>query len=180
MKALSNIKQFDWNGVAQNPPFIVVRYLEEALACLKSEAFRMSVVASACALNYGLFFVLRQRVHLISEGRMFSLYEVIEEIKKYISKDPNTVLSEIPLAKCEKVNHFRNAFAHPEDYLILKPSSKPNVFTLKPKFNTPKDKEEAFIASQYHSKKKLKAMAEESLEVAYNSIREALKKFFLP
>ena len=61
MKTLSNIKKFDWGHVAQNPPAISVRYLEEAKTCLEQEAFRMSVVASACALNYGLVFILQKR-----------------------------------------------------------------------------------------------------------------------
>jgi len=168
--------QFDWNGVANKPPFIAVRYLEEALTCLEREAFRMSVVASACALNYGLHFVLPLRGLARATERVMSLQEVIEEIKRHISVHSSTALAEIPLDKCERVMHFRNAFAHPEEYLILKPSSRRNVYTLKPKFGTVKDKEEAFVASQFNKKKKLKAIAEESLDVAYNTIKEALTK----
>lgn len=171
--------QFDWSCVANKPPFIAVRYLEEALMCLESGAFRMSIVASACALNYGLHFVLRRR-GIIRKSKVPELYKVIKSIRQYVSEHPNTALSEIPLDKCEKVRHSRNAFVHPEDYLILRQSNRPNVYTLKPKFGTPKDKEEAYIASQYDKKKELKAIAEESLETAYNSIREALEKLMLP
>jgi HEPN domain-containing protein len=171
--------QFDWSGVANNPPSIAVRYLEEASICLESGAFRMSVVASACALNFGLDFVLRRR-GLVNRKRVLELDKIIKKIRQYVSAHPNTVLSEIPLDKCEKVRYSRNAFAHPEFYLVLKPASRWNVYTLKPKFPVEKDKEEAYIASQYDEKKKLKAIAEESLETAYNSIREALEKLMLP
>ena len=89
-------------------------------------------------------------------------------------------MSKIQLDKYEKVRHYRNAFVHPEDFLILSPSSRKNVFTLKPKRDTPKDKEEAYIASQYDRKIKLKTMAEESLNIAYNAIRESLENLMLP
>lgn len=42
-----------------------------------------------------------------------------------------------------------------------------------------KDKEGAYVASQYDLKEKLKPMAEESLYIAYNSIREQLEKLML-
>lgn len=170
--------QFDWSYVANNPPSIAVRYLEEALASLESGAYRMSVVASACALNFGLDFVLRRR-RLVRKRKVLKLYEVVKRVRQYVSKYPITVLSEISLDKCEKVRHARNAFAHPEDYLIVMPSSRPNVYTLKPTFSV-EDKEEAYITSQYDKREKLKALAEESLETAYNSIREALEKLMLP
>lgn len=121
---MSNIKKFDWNHVAKAPHFITVRYLEEARTCLESGAFRMSIVASACALNFGLTFMLRRRGLIPNGGRVPKLHEVIKRIRKYVSENPNTVLSEIPLDKCDKIRHFRNAFAHPEDFLIVKPSSK--------------------------------------------------------
>lgn len=146
MKELNNIKKFDWSHVAKKPHFITVRYLEEARTCLESGAFRMSVVASACALNYGLAFMLRRR-GLRQEEEVPVLDTVIKSIRKYVSENPSTVLSEIPLDKCDKIRHYRNAFAHPEDFLILKQSNRPNVFTLKPKFDTPKVKKDAFIAS---------------------------------
>jgi len=172
--------QFDWSHVAERPHFITVRYLEEARACLESGAFRMSVVASACALNFGLDFVLRRR-GIIRKSKVPELYKIIERIRQYVSQHPNTVLSAISLDKCEKVRHSRNAFAHPEDYFMVQPSSRPNVYTMKPKFFVKeKDKEEAYIASQYDTKKKLKGLAEESLETAYNTIREALEKLMLP
>jgi len=174
-----SIMQFDWSSVANKPPSIAVRYLEEASKCLESGAFRMSVVASACALNFGLDFVLRLR-GLVSKERVLQLDKILKKIRQYVSVHPNTMLSEIPLDKCEKVRHARNAFAHPEFYLVLKPGSRRNVYTLQPKFETVKDKEEAYIASQYDKKEKLKALAEESLGIAYNSIREALEKLRLP
>ena len=178
MKILSNIKKFDWSHCAKKPHFITVRYLEEARTCLGSGAFRMSVVASACALNFGLDYVLRLR-RLMQEEKVQGLDKVIKRIRKYVSENPSTVLSEIPLDKCDKIRHCRNAFAHPEDFLILKQSNRPNLYTLKPKFGTRKDKEEAYIASQYN-KTELKEMAEESLNIAYNVIRESLEKITLP
>jgi len=172
--------QFDWSGVAKRPHFMTVRYLEEAKTSLESGAFRMSVVASACALNFGLDFVLRRR-GLVRKREVLGLHEVIETIRQYVSEHPNTVLSEIPLDKCEKVRHSRNVFVHPEDYLTVQPSSRPHVYTLKPKFAVrDKDKEEAYISSQYDKKQELKALAEEALETAHNSIREALRKLMLP
>ena len=171
--------QFDWSGVANKPHSITVRYLEEALVCLESGAFRMSVVASACALNFGLDFVLRRR-RLLRKNKVPNLSKIIERIRQYVSEHPNTVLSEIPLDKCDRIRHCRNAFAHPENFLILKQSNRPNVYTLKPKFGTPKDKEEAYIASQYNKKKELKEMAEESLNIAYKVIRESLERITLP
>jgi predicted RNA-binding protein len=89
------------------------------------------------------------------------------------------VLSEISLKKCNKIRKYRNAFAHPEDFLIVKQSSTKNVYTLKPKKVVPKDKENAYVALQYDLKTKLKTMAEESLEFAYNTIREQLEKLLL-
>jgi len=171
--------QFDWSSVPRKPPPIVEYYLDEAVICKKHEAFRMSVVASACALNFGLDFVLRER-GLVSEKRVLSLNEVIQEIKKQVSKYPNTVLSEIPLDKCEQVKQHRNAFAHPEEFLEVKPSSRTRHYTLKPKFNTDKEKGRAYVASQGNMKASLKTMAEEALEIAYNSIKEALEKNLLP
>ena len=171
--------QFDWSSVPRKPPSIVEYYLEEALICYEYEAFRMSVVASACALNFGLDFVLRER-DLVSKKRVLSLNEVIQEVKKQVSKSPNTVLSEIPLDKCEEVMHYRNAFAHPEEFLEVKPDSRLHYYTLKPKFNTDKEKGRAYVASQGNMKASLKAMAEEALEIAYNSIKEALEKNLLP
>ena len=176
---MSNIKKFDWSHVAQSPPSISVRYLEEANICLEQGAFRMSVVASACALNYGLDFVLRIR-GLVNTKKVLTLHQIIGKIKQCVSEYPFTVLSQIQLDKLETVNFYRNAFAHPENFLILKRSSRINVYEMKPKMDSPKDKGEAYIASQYDLKKKLKPMAEESLDFAYNTIREALEKITLP
>lgn len=179
MKKLSNIKKFDWSHVAKKPHSITVRYLEEARTCLESGAFRMSIVASACALNFGLAFMLRRRGLMPNEEEVPNLNTVIKRIRIYVSENPSSVLSEIPLDKCDTIRHFRNVFAHPEDFLIVKPSSRKNVYTLKPKKVVSKDKEVAYVASQYDLKKKLKAMAEESLDIAYNSIREQLEKLML-
>jgi hypothetical protein len=178
-RRLNHIKQFDWSHVAKKPHFITVRYLEEARTYLEGGAYRMSVVASACALNFGLAFMLRRR-GLRQEEEVPTLDTVIKHIRKHISENPSMVLSEIPLDKCDKIRHCRNAFAHPEDFLILKQSNRPNVITLKPKFVAPEDKEEAFIASQNDKKKELRNMAEESLNIAYNVIRESLEKITLP
>jgi len=171
--------QFDWSSVPNKPPSIMEYYLEEASICLERKAYRMSVVASACALNFGLDFMLRQR-GLVSKRRVLSFNEVIQEVKKQISKHSNTVLSEIPLDKCEEVMHYRNAFAHPEEFLKVKPDSRPHYYTLKPKFKTDKEKGRAYVASQGNIKATLKTMAKESLEIAYNSIKEALEKVLLP
>lgn len=178
MKTLSNIKKFDWSHVAKKPHAITVRYLEEARTCLESGAFRMSIVASACALNFGLAFMLRRRGLILREN-VPNLDKLIKRIRKHVSENPSTVLSEIPLDKCDKIRERRNAFVHPEDFLIVKPSSRKNVYTLKPKKVVSKDKESAYVASQYDLKKKLKAMAEESFDIAYNSIREQLEKLML-
>lgn len=178
MKTLSNTTKFDWSHVAQPPHFITVRYLEEARTCLESGAFRMSIVASACALNFGLAFMLRRR-GLMTNEEVPELHRIITSIREYVFENPSTVLSEIPLDKCDKIRLCRNVFAHPDEYLILKPSSRKNVYTLKPKKVVSKDKELCYVASQYDQKKKLKAMAEESLDIAYNSIREQLEKLML-
>ena len=172
--------KFDKSNVAEPPHFITVRYLEEARTCLESGAFRMSIIASACALNFGLAFMLRRRGLIPNEAEVPNLNNVIERIWDYIYENPITVLSEIPLDKCDKIRHWRNAFVHPEDFLILKQNSKKiNYFTLVPKKKVSKDKENAWVASQYDKKKELKAMAEESLDIAYNSIREQLEKLML-
>jgi hypothetical protein len=146
VKTLNN-KKFNWSKVAQKPHFITVRYLEEARACLESGAFRMSIVASACALNFGLAFILRRRGLMPNEEKVPNLNTVIKEIREYISDNPGTVLSKIPLDKCDRIRHFRNVFAHPEEYLIMKRSSKHNILTLKPKFDAPKDKGGAYFIS---------------------------------
>jgi len=178
VKTLGNFI-FDKSHVAASPHFITVRYLEEAWTCLESEAFRTSVVASACALNFGFTFMLRRRGLIPNEADLPTLNNVIEKIREYVSENPSTVLSEIPLDKCDTIRHWRNAFAHPEDFLILKPSSKKNVLELQPKKTVSKDKANAWVASQYDLKNKLKAMAEESFDIAYNSIREQLEKLKL-
>ena len=85
MKELSNTKKFDWSHVAEKPHSITVRYLEEARTCLESGAFRMSVVASACALNFGLDFVLRRR-GIIRKSKVPELYKIIERIRQYVSE----------------------------------------------------------------------------------------------
>lgn len=177
--ALSSNKKIDRGHVAEKPHFITARYLEEARKCLERGAFRMSVVASACALNFGLAFMLRRR-GLRQEEEVPKLYLVIKSIRNYVSENPHTVLSEIPIDKIDKIRHYRNVFSHPEDYLILKQSNKPNVYTLKPKFKTRfKDKEEAYIASQYDKKEKLRTMAEESFNIANSVIPKALEKIKL-
>ena len=139
----------------------------------------MSVVASACALNFDLAFMFASK-RLRQKEKVPNLDTVIKRIRKYVSENPSTVLSQIPLDRCDKIRHHRNAFAHPEDFLIMKQSNRPNVYTLKPKLVTPKDKEEPYIASQYNKKKELKDMAEESLNIAYKVIRESLEKITLP
>lgn len=179
MKTMSNIKKFDWSHVARAPHSITVRYLEEARTCLESGAFRMSIVASACALNFGLAFMLRRRGLMPNEAEVPNLFIVIQKIREYVSENHRTMLSKIPLDKCDAIRHYRNAFAHPEDFLIVKPSSKKNVYTLKPKKKVSKDKEGAYVASQYDLKKKLKPMAEESFDMTYNTIKEQLEKLML-
>ena len=139
----------------------------------------MSVVASACALNHGLDLVLRQR-GLVTTRKLLTLDQIITKIRNYVSKNPSSVMAQIQLDNYDKVRHYRNAFVHPEGFLILTPSFRKNVFTLKPKRDTPKDKEEAYIASQYDKKTKLKTMAEESLNIAYNTIRESLENLRFP
>ena len=174
---MSNIEKFDWSHVAKKPHFITVRYLEEAQKCLEHQAFRMSIVASACALNFGLAFMLRRR-GIIRTEKVPTLDKVIKKIQKYVSEKPSTVLSEISLEKCDKLRDYRNAFAHPEDFLIVKLSSRKKVYALAPKKEVSEDKENAYIASQYNLAT-LKTMAEESLEFAYNTIRENLEKLML-
>ena len=118
--------------------------------------------------------MLRRR-GIIRTEKVPTLDKVIKKIQKYVSEKPSTVLSEISLEKCDKLRDYRNAFAHPEDFLIVKLSSTKNVYTLKPKKVVSKDKENAYVASQYDLKTKLKTMAEESLGFAYNPIKQQLE-----
>lgn len=158
---------------------IVEYYLSEARISLNQKAYRMSVIASACALNFGLDLVLRHR-NLVNKTRLTSLNEAIEKIEKQISAHSSKMLSGISIKKCKKVMHYRNAFAHPEDYLELKPSSRPDSYVFKPKFGTEPEKKQAYEASQFDLEKKLEQMAKESLEITYNSINEALGNWNLP
>ena len=112
--------------------------------------------------------------------KLLTLNEIITTIREYVSRNPSSILSQIQLENYDKVRHYRNAFAHPEEFLIMTPTLRKNVYTLKPKRDTAKDKEEAYIASRYDRKIKLKTMAEESLNIAYNGIREALENLMLP
>ena len=141
----------NWGSVPKNSPSIVDFYLEEANKCLEQGAYRISVVASACALNFGLDFVLRER-KLVKDGRVLSLNKVIEKIKEQSA--PQRVIND-----CEKVMHYRNAFVHPEDYLEVQPSSRPNYYTLEPKFTTVTEKKDAYVASQMNATRTLKMMA---------------------
>ena len=163
---------FDWGSVPRKPPSMVDHYLVEANECLEHGAYRMSVVASACAMNLGLDFVLREKT-LVKGKRVLSLNEVIEKIKGQ-SYAPQGIMD-----NCEKVMHHRNAFAHPENILELQPSSRRDYHTLKHKFITEKEKNEAYIASQFDTKR-LKTIAEESREITINTIKEALDCLLLP
>ena len=170
---------FNWGSVPKQPPSIIEYYLREATICLNRGAHRMSVVASACALNFGLDFVLRQR-NLVSKRRLLSLNKAIEKVEQQVSVHHSKMLSKSSIEKCKKVMHYRNAFAHPEDYLEVKPSSRPHLYTLKPKFATELEKKQAYEASQLHMRKELKTMAKESFEITFNSIKEALENLLLP
>lgn len=167
----------NWGFVPREP--MIEFYLSEARICLNREAYRMSVIASACALNFGLDLVLRHR-NLMKKTRLASLNEAIEEIEKQISTHSSKMLSEISIEKCKKVMHYRNAFAHPEDYLELKPSSRPNFYHFEPRFETEPEKKQAYEASRLNLTEKLKTMAKESLEITCNSINEALVNWNLP
>lgn len=166
-------------GLGPGTQSIVERYLSEARICLNQQAYRMSVIASACALNFGLDLVLRHR-NLVNKTRLLDLNEAIEEIEKQNSDHSSKMLSEVSIEKCKKVMHYRNAFAHPEDYLELKPSSRSDYYVFEPKFGTVPEKKQAYQASQLDLKKALRAMAEESLEITCNSINDALKNWNLP
>ena len=170
---------FNWGSVPKQPPSIIEYYLREATICLNRGAHRMSVVASACALNFGLDFVLRQR-NLVSKRRLLSLNKAIENVEQEVSVRHSKMLSKSSIEKCKKVMHYRNAFAHPEDYLEVKPSSQPHLYTLKPKFATEPEKKQAYEASQLYMRKELKKMAKESFEITFNSIKEALENLLLP
>lgn len=147
---------------------------------MHKKAYRMSVVASACALNFGLDFALREK-GLVSEKRLLKLDEAIRIVEKQVRKHNSKMLSARSLDECKKVRKLRNAFAHPEKYLEVKPSShRPHYYTLKPAFTTVKEKKEAFIASQLNVKRRLKKLAEESFDITVNSIKEALENLLLP
>lgn len=140
----------------------------------------MSVVASACALNLGLDFVLREK-ELADRKRVLSLNEAIRKVEEQVFQHNSKMLSRSSLEGCKKVMKHRNAFAHPEKYLGVKPSNqRPGYYTLKPTFATVKEKKEAYVASQADMEKRLKKMADESFEIAFSSIKETLENLQLP
>lgn len=176
----SYVQFFNWGSVPKQPPSIIEYYLREAIICLDQEVYRMSVVASACALNFGLDFVLRER-KLVGKKRVLSLDGVIGKVEKQVLDHNSKMLSKSSLRNCIKVRERRNAFVHPEKYLEVTPSIRGSHFyTLKPSFTTTQEKKEAYTASQANMKRQLKTIAQETLEIAFNSIKEALENLLLP
>lgn len=145
-------------------------FLREARSCFSSKAYRMAVVAAATSTHVGIYFILLDVGEFDQSKRLPSFSEVLCKARK--RKDINTSI----LDDAEWLMHTRNAFAHPEDWLITESTPIPNKFgiawfdtTVKTKYkiepkNARKAKASAFIASCNNNLMSLRKMAESAIK----------------
>lgn len=99
-------------------------FLLEARSCFSSRAYRMAVVAAATSTHLGMYFHLLVTRHYDPSDRVPSFYEVISKTRD------EQVFREDILKDAEWLMNTRNAFAHPEDWIITESTPVPNKFDI--------------------------------------------------
>lgn len=132
----------------------------------------MTVVAAATSTHLGIYFRLLYAGEFNQSRRLPNFSEVIDKAKK----TPHVKAS--ILDDAEWLMHTRNAFAHPEDWLITESTPIPNQFgiawykmTLKAKYKIEpkkamKAKAFAFMASCTNNLRSLRKIAESAIQKA--------------
>lgn len=145
-------------------------FLREARSCFSSKAYRMAVVAAATSTHLGIYFVLLDAKEFDQDRRLPSFSEVINKAREV------GLLKASILDDAEWLMNTRNAFAHPEDWLITESAPIPNNFgvawfetTFKTKYKLePKEiektKAQAFMACCSNNLRVLREIAEGAIQ----------------
>lgn len=99
-------------------------FLREARSCFSSRAYRMAVVAAATSTHLGMYFYLLTTGHYDQSDRVPSFSQVISK-----ARDEQVFRGDI-LKDAEWLMNTRNAFAHPEDWIITESTPVPNKFDI--------------------------------------------------
>ena len=155
-------------------------FLREARSCFSSKAYRMGVVAAATSTHLGIYFILLDAGEFDQSRRLPNFSEVIHKARE------RSLLKASILDDAEWLMHTRNAFAHPEDWLITGSTPIPNQFgiawfetTFKIKYKLePKEvmkaKASAFMASCLNNLRILREIAESAIQKTEKILMSAL------